>query len=225
MKDSSNKNGIGKTIIIILLLVVILGLIFYICYDKGLILNNKEEVEKENTETDNEESKEIKNTINKLTEQEALALGKEMWKYAYSTYWGTEPTWKTHLGDKNEYGGVQKICDTTIEEVKQKYTSDFKAREHCSLEDKSQCLEDTVDEFIGSNPCGGHARGGDQFHKETNLEIKSIEENKIIFKAISSYCDTSFCQDYTNITHHVEDEFIITKQNDTWLISYFYLPN
>ncbi len=53
-KKSQGKNNTGFIITIVLLAVIVLGLIVYICYDKEIILNSKQEVLEKKTEKENE---------------------------------------------------------------------------------------------------------------------------------------------------------------------------
>lgn len=45
MKNKDSKKGLIITLI--LLILVILGLVFYICYDKGIVLNTNKENKKD----------------------------------------------------------------------------------------------------------------------------------------------------------------------------------
>ena len=151
----------------------------------------------------------------KLSDAEALKIGNELWKYAYSTYWGEEPAWVS------KYENNEKICVTTADEIKEKYSSDFKVTGAIFNNE-----EKTIDESIPKDCLGG--RGGNQFYKDTKLEVKSVEEDEIVFTAISSYCDRMLCQDSNPKVQEEKEEkkdFIIEKEDDEWLIKYFYLPN
>ncbi len=69
----TKKKGKGLVIVIIIMSLIILGMAGYICYDKGIIFNNKKEetsskqsdTKKESKETDKDTSKEEKNTDTK----------------------------------------------------------------------------------------------------------------------------------------------------------------
>ena len=215
IKKNSNK---GLIILIIILFIMVLGLGGYVIYDKLLTNDSKETTTSNNSENkDREEQKSI-------SESEALTIGNELWKYAYSTFWGTEPAWTNHPSDTpNQYGGIENICDTTIEQVKSKYASDFKAQSCYS--DGTTCADYTIDNFVSEVACQGAGRGGIQDYKDTSLTVKSIQDNKIVFTAKSEYCGSSFCHESNETVKEVEKDFVIVKQNDNWLISSFYLPD
>lgn len=224
--ESEKKNNKILIVLLVILSILVLGLSGYIVYDK--IISNKdtkasiEDSNKinNNNNNNNKNETEVKNTI---SENEALSIGNELWKYAYSTFWGDEPAWKSHYGEVNEYGGSPIICDTTIEQVKQKYSSDFKAQTCYS--DGSNCIDYTIDTFIPQNTCQGAGRGGLQNYKDTSLTVKDIKDDKIVFTATSAYCSSSFCHESNDTTKEIKRDFVIIKQNNNWLIDYFYLPN
>ena len=213
-----NKNNKGLIVLIVVLIIMVLGLGGYIVYDKLLTSNTKE-----TTTSNNSQSNDTETEKKSMSESEALTIGNELWEYAFSTYWGGEPAWKSHTGETNEYGVKSIVCDTTIEQVKLKYSSDFKAQS--CLSDGSTCTDYTIDTFIPQTACQGAGRGGLQDYKETNLKVKEIQANKIVFIAKSEYCGSSFCHESKDTVKEIEKDFIITKQDNNWLISTFYLPN
>lgn len=216
----NEKNGNKRLVtLIIILMIMVLGLGGYIVYDKLLTSNTKETTTSNNSQNNDTETE--KNRV--MSESEALTIGNELWEYAFSTYWSGEPTWKSHTGETNEYGGKPIVCDTTIEQVKSKYSSDFKAQSCFS--DGSTCTDYTIDTFIPQTACQDAGRGGLQDYKETTLKVKEIQANKIVFIAKSEYCGSSFCHESKDTVKEIEKDFIITKHDDNWLISTFYLPN
>ena len=217
----NEKNGNKRLVtLIIILMIMVLGLGGYIVYDKLLTSNTKETATSNNSQSNDTETEK-----KSMSESEALTIGNELWEYAFSTYWGGEPTWKSHTGETNEYGGKPIVCDTTIEQVKSKYSSDFKAQSCFSDGSTSTCTDYTIDTFIPQTACQAAGRGGLQDYKETTLKVKEIQANKIVFIAKSEYCSSSFCHESKDTVKEIEKEFIITKQDDNWLISTFYLPN
>ena len=204
----------GLITVIIILVVFVLGLVGYIVYEKVLAPTSDVEVK---------DGENIENEKSALSHGDALALGNELWEYAYSAFWGNEPAWSTSTGEVNEAGGQPIVCDTTLEEVKKKFSKDFEA-EFC-YSDGSECSKMKIDEFINENSCGRAGRGGLQDYKETNLKVGTIQESEIIFTAISEYCGSSFCHDSDETVRTVSKDFIITKENGEWLIKNFYLPN
>lgn len=223
------NNSKGLYAIIVILSIAVIGMGLFIMYDKGVIFSKTTSITKnDNNVINNNEKETTEQIVNKLSEEEAMKIGQELWNYAYHTYWGGEPTWSKHLSETpNEYGAKYYICDTTVDEVKAKYTSDFKS-EFC-YSDGSTCYDYKIDEFINTNdgyqPCDGAQRGGIQTYKETTLTVSDIQSDKIVFTANSAYCSTSFCRESKDTEKEIKKDFIIKKVNDSWLISYFYLPN
>jgi hypothetical protein len=220
--DNQNKKIRGLIIIVIILVVLIVTLGGYIFYDK---LMSKEDTKNniENSNKNNNNDKVEKEEEKLISENEALSIGNELWEYAYSTYWGIEPAWESHTSDTvDQYGGHPIVCDSTIEQVKQKYASDFKAQ---SCSDDSTCTNYTIDDFIPELQCEGHGRGGLQSYKGTKLTVKDIQADKIIFIATSTYCESGFCDESSDTLNEIKKDFVIKKQNDNWIIAYFYLPS
>lgn len=71
----TKKKGSGTTIVIVLLIIAVLGLACYICYDKGIIFNNKETT----SSSTNEKSK--KNNQSKTEEESITFSDSELEKY------------------------------------------------------------------------------------------------------------------------------------------------
>ena len=208
------KSHGGLITFIVILVVLVLGLGSYIVYEKFIAPTNDVEV-KDGENLDGDKSA--------LSHGDALSVGKELWEYAMSAYWGTTPAWTTSVGEVNEAGGKPINCETTLEEVKKKFSKSFEA-ESCTS-DESVCSTMTIDEFINENSCTGAGRGSLQTYKETNLEVGTVQENEIIFTAISEYCGSSFCQESKETEKTVAKDFIISKENGEWVIKKFYLPN
>ncbi len=222
MEVKVNKNR--SNIIIIILLILVIGMAIYIIYDKYFIRSKVENKSKENlteTQEDLTESNNNSNTLtNTMNDQEAIDLGNRLWTYAYDSFWGRESVWKRHVGPVDQYGVGPIICDTTAEEVKVKYTTDFKA-EFCF---EANCNYYDIDFFISGN-CEGAGRGGDQTYIETILKVNEIKANEIKFTATSTYCDSAFCHNGKNVSKTIDKDFIIKKVDNNWLISYFHVPN
>lgn len=70
----TKKKGNGTIIVIILLIITILGLVFYICYDKGILFNNKKET------TSGTDEKENNNQI-KIEDENVTFSNSELEKY------------------------------------------------------------------------------------------------------------------------------------------------
>ena len=207
-EETPKKKGNGSSVVIIIILLLIIGGLggFIFANKDNLFSKDKDKTEEKDKKKEKEEKKETK-----LSEKEALSIGQELWDYAYDTFWGGEKVWKKDSNNK---------CSTTVEEVKAKYAKDFK------ITDPSYNYS-SLDEYV--KECGAGARGAIQTYKETKLNVKSIEEDKITFTATSSYCSNSFCNDYPDKPNKIEKEedhdFIIVKENDNWLIQTYRLPN
>jgi len=210
--EKKSYGGLITTIVVIV--VMLLGIGSYFIYEK--VINPKNNVELKDGENIDKENE-------ALSHGDALTKGNELWEYAFSAYWGTKPAWSTSKGEVNEAGGQEIKCDTTLEEVKKKFSKDFEA-ETC-LSDESVCDKMTIDQFINENSCTGAGRGSEQTYKETNLEVGTVQENEIVFTATSEYCGSSFCHESKKTVKTVSKDFIIVKENGEWVIKNFYLPN
>lgn len=219
-KEKKKSSVVLITVLIIILLVAAVGGGFLAgaSYIASKSLEKKKEVKEVQKA---QEEAVADDESNALSNEEALKLGNELWKYAYSSYWGGEPVWKSHTGEVNEAGGRPIVCDTTIDEVKKKYAKDF---QYTAAADEGGNLDAFI-ALISNGMCSGAARGADQLYKTTTLEIKKIEENKIVFDATSEYCGSSFCQESKETEKKVIKDFVIVKEQDQWLINSFYLPN
>ena len=144
-----------------------------------------------------------------LSNEEALALGNELWNYAIDAYWGHETVWKRH-NETNEYGGQSIVCDTIKEEVKTKFSPNFTYTTY--LCDNDSCISNDLNIFL-MGECQGAQRGGNINYKGMTLDVKNIEENKITYSTTVTYTDGTKVKD-----------FVIEKINDNWLIETFYLP-
>lgn len=215
-KKEKKKGSVILVTVLIIVLLVAAGLGGFLAgagYIASKSIEKKKEVKEELKEEAVSEEK-----SNVLSNDEALKVGNELWKYAYSSYWGGEPAWKSHEGEVNEAGGRPIVCDTTAAEVKKKYTKDFKYSGETNV-------TGGLDEFVSEVNCIGAARGGLQNYKDTTLEVKDVTENKIVFTAKSEYCGSSFCQESKETVKEIKQDFIIVKEQDQWLINSFYLPN
>lgn len=218
VKNSSSK---GLIAIIVVLVLVIIGMGAYIAYDKGLIFSKSSSSEPEQIKNEVEDGSQT--VKNEMSVAEAMALGQELWNYAYGTYWSDKDVWKRH---SEQSIGSPIVCDTTADEVKAKYTTDFKA-ESCPTDGTvsvTDCAIYNVSEFT-QNSCYGSGRGALQNYMNTTLNVGTISEDEITFVATSNYCDSSFCHNGQVVSSTVTKDFVVKKVNGEWLISYFYLPN
>ncbi len=208
--ETKKKGGSTFAIILIIIALCLCGAGGYLTYKD---MTTKKEANTPNETTEEEETTTEEVTDSKLTDEEALKIGNELWEYARTTYWGGEPAWPTHEGEKNEAGGIPVECDTTKEEVLKKYASDFKYK-YLAQGSTEDVMEDTIDNFVPADCGSAGARGSLSTYEKTELSIGTIEEDKITFKAASTYSNGLITED-----------FIIVKDNDNWLIQQFFLPN
>lgn len=140
-----------------------------------------------------------------ISETEALKIGKELWDYAFSTYWKTEPAWTS-----DEESIEEDQCNTTLDEIKKKYSENFI---YVYTDEYENFSEDSLDKFIPAD-CTTEPRKPLESYKETELKVRDINEKEITFHATSRYDSAMITQD-----------FIIEKEGNTWLIKRFFLPN
>ena len=152
-----------------------------------------------------------------LTDGEALRTGERLWKYALSSYWGTDSAWTVKARENQEQ------CIAELNEIKKKYSSSFEA-ETCNF-DETDCYKMTIDQFVNENVCKEKRRESIQTYKNTHLVVGTIQENEVIFTASSEYCNTDNCQESDKNVTTKNKNFIINKENGDWVIKYFYLPN
>ncbi len=214
-----NKKYDKNNLIIVLLLVIIVLLcisLFVIVKDKFLTSKNDNEVVDKGKAIINTEEVEI-------TKEEALKIGKELYDYADKAYYGGSEVWPSHFV-KNENGeGQTKVCDTTAEEVKQKFSKDFKFEQFLDNSESSN-YSGNLDEFIhktDASTCGELTRGTLQNYLNSEISDPEIKENKVTFKATTNYCSSSFCHEGKEIDHSLVKDFIIIKINGEWYIEYF----
>lgn len=168
--------------------------------------DNSKSSDKEDTTTSNESGV----NTSKLSEEAALKLGNELWKYVYDLYWGEKT-----------------VCAEGSSAILKKISSDFKWTWSNDIE-----LDKLDDSFIRThcnNPAG---RGSTYNYVDTKLNIKSNNENVITFLATSNYCicnsdkqEGYFCKENCTDYEKKEKDFIIKKVDGEWKISQFYLPN
>lgn len=205
------EKEVKKSSTLIVVIITILGTLVavlsgYILYDKVLkepantVTTDNSNVSK--SEEENNNSTEEQNTtkeVTKVTNEEALQIGNNLWAYAVSAFWGSETAWARTADHQ---------CATSIQEVKSHFTTDFTAE----LVIGSPV---NIDGFIAKIPCETAAyRGSNINYIDTKIGIKEIKEDEIIFTANSQYKDG---------TQTLKD-FIVKKVDNNWLIHYFYLP-
>lgn len=240
-------------ILIILLVLIIIGLTAFIVVDK-FIINKGESAESVNTsenETNNQvlqeggnnseneinenftnnatnsTKNEVSNTTqnqstNALSTQETLALGNEMYKKANKCYWdGVEGDYGNLIYNIDESGNpYYKI--TNIDEIKSVLINNAFS---------NFCSEKGVKEKNGEYYIVAAGRGDDVSYLGNELEVDTIAESKIIFTSIEKYCANEEDYGVYNDASEVEDiitkeyKFVIVKENGSWKVSEFTLPD
>ena len=214
-----NKKYDKNNIIIVFLLIIIVVLcifLFVLIKDKILLPKNDTEI------VDNGKAV-IDNNSNEITKEEALKIGKELYDYADKAYFGDKEVWPSHFVDNENGPGQTKVCDTTAEEVKKKFSKDFQFEQFFD-DNKEANYSGNLDEFINStaaSQCGGVNRGTLQNYLNSEINDPTIGENRITFKATSNYCSSSFCHDGKEVDHSIVKKFEIVKINDEWFIEYY----
>lgn len=192
-------------ILLIILLLIILTLGGYIIYNK-LFNNDKKVIIKTNT------VKEYK-----LTKQEALGLGNYLWNYAFDTVWCRNFAYSEEPNLISE--GLNGFEITNYDDIIKNFTSDFTYEYNGNnLTFNDIFGKYTLDnKYYDTNKC---VRDANPSYKTTSLSIKLIDYKEINYKATSIYCEGENC-----IDNNIEKEFTIVKENKSWKIKKFYLPN
>ena len=208
-----------KNIIIIILSVLVLGLSGYLVCDKFL-----------------NEEKQDENILNEiiLTDEEAYDLGNNLYNYGKDVLWCKKYEYLTYT---NELGNIDyKFVDNlgyeilNFEEVKNKFTSDnlvkYTPSEDYTSFDSSIIKADN--KYYDPSMCG---RGADLSYNSTELKISKKEVNKIVFDAVSSYCEVYYDyatgpMDFASCKLMVKklEEFVIEKENNEWKIDRITIP-
>lgn len=193
--------------------------------DSTTTSNNNESSNKDNNsnQTSNTDSNLNSNTNNLLSDEEALELGNEQWKYASSATFCGE--YKYDNNDQDSDG----IAITNFDEVNSHFTNDNLISSKIGGNTAKSFKEKETANFVYKNgkyydpsSCG---RGTDISYMNTTLKIVDKKENEIKFTATSTYCSTSVNNsDCTGKTSTTDADFIIKKENGSWKIAKFYLP-
>ncbi len=209
------KKSKGKTIVIVILVLAVLGLGGYIIYDK--LLNNEV---KEPVKTEKKDKIKIEKDI--LSEDEALKLGKERYeyvrdglflcgykqvKYDDSKLFAWNENGKQITGDLN-YAKI-----TNIEDIKANLT------EHSFLNwiKALDIKQDGNDYYIYVGGCG---IGPDYAYDKFEIKIKDIKTNTITY-SIDEYFyieDNNGIVEDINKAEKCTTDFEIIKEDNSWKI-------
>lgn len=210
--ENKEKNGKGKNIVIVFLVLIILGLSGYIVYDKFF---KKEE--KENKENIKAEEKVKEPTL--LTNDDALNIGKELYiktrdiAYNHGVIANSEKmTIDTNNCYSNENGSMTK---TTCDDFTFNKVLDNSFKENFTAKGLQQYEESAV-EFGG----GGFAIYNNEYYikpykwgpfngpydiAKTKITVKEINENTITLEATETFGDET-----------INTTFTIAKINNQW---------
>lgn len=192
---------------LILIILTLLGVIGFLVYENYY----KEETNENNEQIQNNEVIEKKQIETKLTDEEALSLGNELYNDAYNLYNGKDNfilnTEDNIECDENQTCTLISNYDDVINIFTKNGQKDFErnAKMVRKMDDKFYYLTDYELE--------------DNNYVETKFEVSKISENKIVFKAISDYCKTDDCEEKESETKR----FVIIKDNK-WFIDEFVNP-
>lgn len=225
----AKKNNNKIVIIVVLILLVILGIGGVYVYNNFL---NKEEVkepetkkeepkkeeENSNVEEEKEEEEEpeeeyevediYKELEEKLKSKDPLTIGIALWDYTASVAITSASVWQM------SYEGQNIVCAKTKEDIKKRFTTDFKAN--------GAMYDDTnVDDFIGT--CEPSGKVADTNYIDTTFELKSSTSKQIVINAKSTYCESYGCETH-KVAKTIEKDFVIKNVNGNWLVSSFYMP-
>ena len=213
-------------VLIVILLLLVLGMGGYLVYDKVL---SKDEVKENPSVENNKKSSDNEEDIyNTLSNDEALKIGQQLWNYAYDTLWCKNFNYSselTNLGDGHQ--GYEII---NYDEVRNNFSNDFVYKDESG---KTRSWEERFEQYVINGKVydpSGCSRGSDMNYGETQLSVKSITSNTLIFNSLSTYCndvmwnENNSCKD-EKITKKVEEDFSLKLVDGNWKISNFYLPN
>lgn len=215
------KNEKFKNIIIGILIIIIVLLIVLIC----LIYNKKSD--NDNKKVDINSNNEVIEQNNKLSETEAITIGKSLYDKATEIYevWVLRP----YCGFNNEEIYKQPMTNFGINEFIQQYDSGMKNLDE--LKDYlAQYLSDTIiNEKIKENAitdlskveqysnyvetdgklyCRANTGKGwlnNSYLNEYKMEVQSITENKIIYNIKSTYINSNLYVDNPNSECSIEN--------------------
>ena len=180
----------------------ILGIII-ICVACGLIARGIQlMVKEENTINTTEEVVDSVQKIDKnISEEEALAIGNELWQFAFDLYWDGK-------------------CELSREEIRSKFAENaiFLAPEPVSIMG--------YDKFTHANQenCQGEGREKLHHYKKTTLEYTMALDYELDFVAYTELCAEDICTEDSETVETIDGNFYISKTKDGWIITQYYLP-
>lgn len=152
-----------------------------------------------------------------MTGVQIMALGNYLFNYAHKTAWGENFSYVPNKQDiEIEYNG-ENVLVSEIDGYEH-------AREHFSKDyDKDISFRGIISKDGKYYQLVGD-RGSDVSHMGDVLEVVSVVKDKIVFKAYYLYCDD---QDIVTCENKEikEEEFIIIKEDNRWVIDSFVLAD
>lgn len=184
-------------------------LVSFIAYDKVIKNdNNKSESvsEKENNSSTNNDEV--------ISNEEAITIGNELYKKMRSIYMRDFPSdfESSIIGDD----GITYEKFDYESEIKKYISSNFetKVKEEVSIIEKEDGYY-----VIGASGIGS------QFYCDSSLSIESIDVNKIVFIATTSYDNVGVSPLKSECSNHIDytktEQFIIVKENGNWVVEKF----
>ena len=168
------KKSRGKNVVIVVLVLVVLGLVGYIVYDKFIVEDVNEPIKVEK-----------KSKTSLLNKEEALKIGKERYEYVRDGLYScgyekvkTDANKGINVVDNTMVPGNQFLKIANIDEIKSNLT------EHAYLDwVKEPYIQKYENDYYINLECGERP---DYARDEYQIEVKEIKENNIIY-SISEY--------------------------------------
>lgn len=238
------KNNKGLVVVIITLMVIILGLIFYICYDKGLILNNKKSTQIKAISKNKEEEVDINSalvkqlsrtfkidgiviTIDGLNNNNLTKL-----RIAYDNIFESR---KTDISCKNMTSDTdESYCGQMTEEMSNNYTNGTNSAAFKKSEENNyttgvsqEDMEDELKWLFGSDFKIKHESFGLGFDINPSCYYAKYDANKKVYAQY--YCEgggsgPAVSQEVTSATKKGNilkiNADIITDENNSYSITY-----
>ncbi len=196
--EDKKSNGFG--ILLILILIALCGYFIWMYFSSDDKTND-------NTNDNKNSSEQKEDTLN---EEEALKEIEEKYMIAINTYnikdKFTLATEKTKIDDKEYYEitDYEDVMNNVFTSDGQIEFEDYHKEYIHKKDDKVYVSIEIIDNEISYS----------DNYKETTFEKKTIESDKITYKAISSY--EGMDDD--------EEDFILVKKDDNWLVDEFHFP-
>ncbi len=212
------KSNVAIIVLLVLILVAVLGLGGYLIYN----LNNK--IDEKNSEIENLKSKnsnvsvekKVSNTQNntennvqksntqEMSSDEIIKMGEKLYNISIKIAW-------------NGY------CKEKIEGLEQYYWVDESVFDYMTEKAASNY---GIEKYENGYRMFENAKGSDIYYVSTDLEIKEVKDNKIVFNAISHYAEEPVEEGVQSIIKENRNrDFVLVKEDEKWKVDEFRVPN